>query len=98
MDPPVGTQLKCVVDFFGPTQLLEAHWSKMPPVLILHGTEDHLVAPSESAYLVSQLALAGKKEGTGYIFESYKGEGHGFIGAALTKSRDATVEFIKKTL
>lgn len=98
MDPPAGTQLKCVVDFFGPTQSLETHWSKLPPVLIFHGTKDPLVDPSESAYLVAQLELAGKKKGPGYIFESYEGEGHGFKGAALTKSRDETVEFIKKTL
>lgn len=98
MDPPAGTQLKCVVDFFGPTQSLETHWSKMPPVLILHGTKDPLVDPSESAHLVDQLELAGKKKGSGYIFELYEGEGHGFKEPALTKSRDATVEFIKKTL
>jgi dienelactone hydrolase len=98
MDPPAGTPLKCVVDFFGPTQSLAPHWSKLPPVLIFHGTKDQLVDPSESARLVAQLELAGKKKGSDYIFESYEGEGHGFKGAALTKSREAAVEFIKKRL
>ena len=100
MDPPVGTNLKCVVDFFGPTQLLENHWSKLPPVLIFHGAADHTVDPSESAYLVAQLQNAGKKKGSDYIFEPelYKGEGHGFKDPALTQSRVRTVEFIKKAL
>ena len=29
MDPPAGTQPRCVVDFFGPTQGLESHWAKL---------------------------------------------------------------------
>ena len=98
MAPPAGTNLKCVVDFFGPTQLLENHWSKLPPVLIFQGTEDHVVYPSESAYLVAQLESAKKKKGSDYIFESYKGEGHGFKEPALTKSRVETVKFITKML
>ena len=98
MDPPTGTQPRCVVDFFGPTQGLEAHWAKLPPVLILHGTKDQLVAPSESAYLVAQLEAVGKKKGQGYVFESYEGQGHGFEGAALVKSRAETVEFVEKAL
>ena len=98
MEPPAGTNLKCVVDFFGPTQLLENHWSKLPPVLICHGTSDHSVYPSESVNLVAHLKAAGKKEGQDYIFEQYKDEGHGFKDPALTKSRVKTVEFIKKAL
>ena len=98
MDPPAGTQLRCVVDFFGPTQGLPAHWARLPPVLIFHGTDDRLVAPSESHHLVAQLESAGKKKGQGYVFESYQGQGHGFKGAALAKSRDETVEFVNKML
>ena len=98
MEPPAGTKLKCVVDFFGPTQLLENHWAKMPPVLIFHGADDRVVYPSESAYLVAQLESVKKKKGSDYIFESYEGEGHGFKGPKLTKSRVRTVEFIKKML
>ena len=100
MDPPAGIKLKCVVDFFGPTQLLENHWSKLPPVLICHGTKDPLVDLSVSVNLVAQLEKAGKKKGFDYIFEPelYKGEGHGFKDPALTKSRDETVKFITKIL
>jgi dienelactone hydrolase len=34
MDPPSGTRLKCVVDFFGLTRFLENHWAKLPPILL----------------------------------------------------------------
>ena len=98
MDPPPGTTLKRVVDFFGPTHLLEPHWLRMPPVLIFHGTKDPLVDPSESAYLIAQLKAAGKKEGSDYTFKPYKDEGHGFKGAALASSRDETVNFFKAIL
>ena len=98
MEPPAGIKLKCVVDFFGPTQLLENHWSKLPPVLICHGIKDPLVKLSVSLDLVAQLEKAGKKKDRDYFFEKYKDEGHGFKDPALTKSRVRTVEFITKML
>lgn len=100
MAPPTGVALKCIVDFFGPTTQapLETNWSRLPPLLIHHGTKDPLVPFSESEYLVAQLEKAGKKKDRDFFFEAYEGEGHGFKGAALTKSRDATIEFISKTL
>ncbi len=98
MDPPAGTTLKGVVDFFGPTHSLGSGWAKLPQALILHGTKDPLVDISESEHLVAQLDAAGKNKGRDYVFERYEGEGHGFKGPALTKSRDLTVEFIKKAL
>lgn len=98
MDPPTGVHPNCVVDFFGPTQGLAAHCGKLPPVLILHGSEDKLVPLSESAHLVAQLHSAGKKAGQDYRFTPYEGEGHGFKGAALAKSRDEAVEFIRRTI
>ena len=100
MDPPTGASLKCVVDFFGPTRHppLEPHWSKLPLVLIHHGTADRSVDISESEFLVAELEAIKKKKDRDYFVEWYKGEGHGFTGAALTESRDATVEFVKKAL
>jgi len=98
MDPPVGINPNCVVDFFGPTRTLEPHWAKMPPLLVFHGTADPLVSPSESDYLVGELESVGKKKGRDYFYEPSKGETHGFKGAELTKSRDATIEFFKRRL
>lgn len=98
MDPPAGAVLKGVVDFFGPTQSLGSNWARFPRALILHGTKDPLVDISESEHLVAQLDAAGKKEGLDYVFERHEGEGHGFKGAALTKSRASTVDFMKKAL
>jgi dienelactone hydrolase len=98
MDPPPGISPKCVVDFFGPTKTLEPHWSKMPPLLIFHGTVDPLVVPAESDYLVGELKRVGKKKGVDFFYDPSEGETHGFKGAELTKSRDATVEFFKKRL
>ena len=98
MDPPPGVTLKAVVDFFGPTGTLQPHWAKMPPLLIFHGTDDPLVRPSESDFLVGELEKAGKRNGRDYFYEPTAGETHGFKGAALTKSRDETVEFFKARL
>ena len=98
MDPPAGIRPKCVVDFFGPLEGLESHWANLPPVLILHGSADSLVSPSESEHLVAQLESAGKTKGRDYRFTMYEGEGHGFKGAALAKSRDETIEFVLRTI
>ena len=88
----------CAVDFFGPIQGLEAHWSRLPPALILHGGKDKVVAPEESARLLAMLAAAGKTEGLDYHFTSYPEEGHGFKGKALAQSRDEAVQFIRKSM
>nr|WP_254798646.1 dienelactone hydrolase family protein [Sphingobium sp. AS12] len=98
MDPPGGVAVQSVVDFFGPTHLLDAHWSKLPPVLIFHGSVDKFVDPSESEFLVQQLEAAGRAEGTGYNYELVEGQGHGFKGAALTESRDKTTKFLTDSL
>jgi dienelactone hydrolase len=67
MDPSAGITPKCVVDFFGPTKTLKPHWAKMPPVKVFHGSADKLVYPSESEYLVEQLASVGKKKDLYYF-------------------------------
>jgi dienelactone hydrolase len=100
MAPPPATTVRCVVDFFGPTvnPPLEDKYSSLPPVLIQYGTADRLVLPAESEHLIKELHRAGKKKDRDYFFDSYDGEGHGFKEPALTKSRNAAVEFIKNTL
>ena len=100
MDPPAGVSLKGVVDFFGPIREppLEKHWSKLPPVSIHHGTTDPLVDKNESEYLVAELVAARKKLDRDYFVNWYPNEGHGFKGAALSKSRDATIKFMSSVL
>lgn len=98
MDPPSTLHPCCVVDFFGPTQGLESHWSRLPPIMILYGADDKIVPPAESAHLVTLLAAAGKKKGTGYQVKSFPGEGHGFKGKALAQSRDEAVQFIAQSI
>jgi dienelactone hydrolase len=96
MDPPAGTTLKGVVDFFGPTSAPRLHGNRavLPPVQIHHGTDDPLVPISDSTQLVSQLRSAGKVEHVGYEFFTYHGQGHGFTEPALSASRTRAVEFI----
>ena len=65
---------------------------------MFHGSADTLVDPSESEYLIAQLEKVGKKKDRDYFYEPSNGESHGFKGAELAKSRDATVEFFKKRL
>ena len=100
MDPPAGVALKGVVDFFGPIREppLPKNWAKLPPVSIHHGTDDDLVKKTESEYLVAELIAAKKQLGRDYFVEWYDKEGHGFKGAALNKSRDATVKFMNTVL
>jgi dienelactone hydrolase len=100
MDPPSGTAVRCVVDFFGPTLSppLSGAWSNMPPLLIHHGLDDGLVTLKHSEYLKAQLEKAEKKDGTDFHLETYEHQGHGFTGDALKTSRAATVAFFLKNL
>jgi dienelactone hydrolase len=100
LDAPPGITLRCVVDFFGPTQAppLTGRFERMPPVLIHHGAADTTVYPRESEALVARLKAAGKSEGKDYRYEVYPGQGHRFAAAALTGARATTVDFIDSRL
>ena len=100
MAPPIGTSVRCVVDFFGPTRLapLDDKFTKLPLVLIQHGTADSLVPPTESDYLARELELVGKGKDRDYFLDLYEGEGHRFKEPALTRSRNRTLEFVDKAL
>jgi dienelactone hydrolase len=100
MDPPAGTRVKGVVDFFGPTQRppLAAHWATLPLIQIHHGKDDRRVSPSESTFLIEELDRVGKTLDRDYFVNWYAHEGHGFKEPALTTSRDATVKFMTTTL
>jgi dienelactone hydrolase len=110
MGRPAGVNLKALVDFFGPTVQvpLSGDWAALPPTLIHHGTADPL-SIANSEHVVKQLEANGRKVarlifGAGMAlqpgdqFVTYPGEGHGFKGAALAGSRDATIEFFAKRL
>jgi dienelactone hydrolase len=98
MDPPASATMAGVVDFFGPTDLLDTHWRRLPPALIFHGEDDPLVNRSHSDRVVSGLRAAGRKEGTDFTYKVYDKQGHGFKSPDLDDSRDRTVEFFKAVL
>ncbi|HEV7658681.1 MAG TPA: dienelactone hydrolase family protein [Allosphingosinicella sp.] len=95
--PPAAAPVRGVVDFFGPTHLLDPHWSRLPPTLIFHGKEDRLVDIGNSKRLDAGLKAAGRAKGTDFFYE-VDGEGHGFKDPALTQSRDRTLEFFNAIL
>lgn len=113
MKRPGGAGVKAVVDFFAPTlqPKLLGTWSAMPPVLIHHGTDDPLRIEN-SQHLVRELEKSGRRVGRSTfgkpataaaptasdLFIDYPGEKHGFTGAALVSSRDATVQFLDQHL
>jgi dienelactone hydrolase len=112
MKRPRGAGIKAVVDFFAPTlqpKLLGA-WSVLPPVLVHHGTADRLPIEN-SRHLARELEKAGRTlsretfgtpspapGATSDRYIEYPGEKHGFTGAALTSSRDTTIEFLDQHL
>jgi dienelactone hydrolase len=111
LQPHGGMNLKGVVDFFAPTiqPAVTGDWSKLPPVLIHHGTADPL-SIENSRHVVRELEAVHRQVAkltfgrppTGPIAEDrfieYPGEAHGFTGAALAASRDSTTEFLKRHL
>ena len=102
-----GANIKAVVDFFGPTIQpdLRGDWSALPLVLIHHGTDDPL-SIENSRHVVRELAAVRRivtpltfgtpprAPVTGDRFIEYPGQKHGFTGAALSGSRDATIQFL----
>jgi dienelactone hydrolase len=98
MDPPAALPVRGVVDFFGPTHLLDPNWSRLPPTQIFHGSKDHLVNIRHSQLLKAGLEAAGRTMGIDFFYEVKAGEDHGFKDPALTQSRDRTVEFFNAIL
>ena len=110
MGRPAGRNVKSVVDFFAPTLVpaLRGDRSALPPTLIHHGSSDPLTIEN-SRQLVRELEATRKvtplifgKPAPAAVaddqFIEYPGETHGFKGAALIDSRDATVKFLDKHL
>jgi dienelactone hydrolase len=106
-----GIHVKSVVDFFAPTLTpqLRGDVSTLPPLLIHHGASDPLTIEN-SRHLVRELAAKGRRvtplifgasppaAAGGDLFIEYPGESHGFHGAALAGSRDATIRFLRTHL
>jgi dipeptidyl aminopeptidase/acylaminoacyl peptidase len=65
-----------------------------PPTLIFHGANDNVVDVSQSELLANKLA----NEGVKHQLVIYPREGHGWYGAALTKSFDQIELFLKSNV
>jgi dipeptidyl aminopeptidase/acylaminoacyl peptidase len=65
------------------------------PTLVLQGTEDKVVPPSQAELIVGAL----EKNGVPYAYLLFAGEGHGFRKAeALVRSREAELSFYAQIL
>jgi dienelactone hydrolase len=66
---------------------------RLPPALILHGTDDDVVPPSEAELLARFLADHHVR----YEMRLYPGEGHGFDGGAEEDAIARAAEFLRHT-
>jgi len=90
----VEPRVKAVVDFFGGMPPELQGFTRMPPVLILHGEQDRVVPVSEA----TQLEQLPKRAGTPFEMKLYPGAGHGFSGLQLLDAGQRTVQFLKRYL
>jgi carboxymethylenebutenolidase len=89
------SRVAAVAEFYGELpDLAAAFLKRMPPVLILHGTEDPLV-PSSEAYKLQRLL---QSKGVPFEMKLYPGQGHGFTGEATTDATARTVAFFNRFL
>jgi len=90
----VDPRVKAVVDFFGGLPEELHGFTRMPPVLILHGERDQVVPVSEALRLQQLLERAG----TPYEMKLYPDAGHVFNGMQFIDAGQRTVQFLKKHL
>jgi dienelactone hydrolase len=90
LDPRVGA----VVEFFGGLPEDLHGFTRMPPVLILHGEQDRVVPVSEATRLQQLLERAG----TPYEIKLYPNAGHGFNGMQWIDAGQRVVQFLRKHL
>ena len=74
--------------------ILTGGFTRMPPVLVLHGAEDRVVPPSEALALEKWLV----ERGTPHEVVIYPGEGHHLLGAAADDALHRTTAFLQKHL
>ncbi len=87
-------RVKAVVEFFGGVPEELHGFTRMPPILILHGEQDPVVPVSE-AHGLQQLL---ERSGTPYEMKLYPGAGHGFNGLQWLDAGQRAVRFLKKYL
>jgi len=90
----VDPRVKAVVEFFGGMPEELQGFTRMPPVLILHGEEDRIVPVSEATRLQTLLERAE----TPYEMKLYPGAGHGFSGMQFLDAGQRAVKFLKRYL
>ena len=90
LDPRV----RAVVEFFGGLPEELHGFTRMPPVLILHGEQDSVVPVSEATRLQQLL----ERSGTPYEIKLYPGAGHGFNPMQWIDAGQRTVQFLRKYL
>ena len=90
LDPRVGA----VVEFFGGLPEELHGFTRMPPILILHGEQDRVVPVSEATRLQQLL----ERSGTPYEIKLYANAGHGFNAMQWLDAGQRTVQFLRKHL
>jgi len=90
LDPRV----RAVVEFFGGLPEELHGFTRMPPVLILHGEQDRVIPVSEATRLQQLL----ERSGTPYEIKLYPGAGHGFNGMQWIDAGQRTVQFLRRYL
>lgn len=87
-------RVKVLVDYFGFIPKTYKDGMKLPPTLIIHGTADKTVWPSNSVKL--DAILTAQK--VPHELKLYEGEGHGFRGKAGEDADKQTALFLKTYL
>lgn len=90
----VEPRVKAVVEFFGGMPEELHGFTRMPPVLILHGEQDRVVPVTEATRLKQLL----ERTKTPYEVRLYPGAGHGFSGLQLLDAGQRTSQFLKRNL
>jgi carboxymethylenebutenolidase len=90
----VDPRVKAVVEFFGGMPEELHGFTRMPPVLILHGEQDRVVPVTEATRLQRLL----ERSGTPNEMKIYPGAGHGFNGAQFLDAGQRTIQFLHRYL
>jgi carboxymethylenebutenolidase len=86
-------RVSALVENFGGLPQHEAlDWSRLPPVLILHGDADRIVSVEEAHKLDELLDQAN----VSHEVKIYQGAGHGFRGDDLADASKRTLEFLDR--